>query len=92
MVARTNSGNVSEFYANKNVFITGGTGFLGKLLIEKLARSCPEIGTIYVLVRVKKGLNVHERLKQFLTEPVYTSSNTFLIFIFMLLSPAQIGV
>lgn len=29
---------VTNFYEGCNVFITGGSGFLGKLLIEKLLR------------------------------------------------------
>lgn len=34
---------VTEYYKNKNVFITGGTGFLGIALIDKILRSCPEV-------------------------------------------------
>jgi FlaA1/EpsC-like NDP-sugar epimerase len=30
--------NVQQFYNGKVVFLTGGTGFLGKLLIHKLIR------------------------------------------------------
>lgn len=33
----------AEFYKNKNVFITGGTGFLGIAIIEKLLRTTPEV-------------------------------------------------
>lgn len=35
--------NVAEFYKNANVFLTGGTGFLGIAIIEKLLRCCPEV-------------------------------------------------
>lgn len=38
--------NVAEFYRNKNIFITGGTGFLGVALIDKLLRSCPDVSRI----------------------------------------------
>lgn len=34
---------VTEYYKNKNVFITGGTGFLGIALIDKILRSCPDV-------------------------------------------------
>lgn len=35
--------DVSEFYKNKNIFITGGTGFLGIALIEKILRASPNV-------------------------------------------------
>lgn len=33
----------AEFYKNKNIFITGGTGFLGIALIEKILRTTPGV-------------------------------------------------
>lgn len=62
--------NVQEFFKNKSVFVTGGTGFLGKLIINKLIRSCPQIKHIYLLVRDKKGKNAHERLEDIFNMPV----------------------
>lgn len=62
---------IQKFYAGANVLITGGTGFLGKLLIEKLLRSCPELSTIYVLVRSKKGKEVHERVEELFEDAVF---------------------
>ncbi|WLQ14802.1 fatty acyl-CoA reductase [Hahella aquimaris] len=38
-------------FANKNVLITGTTGFVGKVVLEKLLRSVPTIGKIYLLIR-----------------------------------------
>lgn len=38
---------IAEFYKNKNIFLTGGTGFLGIAIIEKLLRCCPEVTLIY---------------------------------------------
>lgn len=49
---------------------TGGTGFLGKILIEKLLRSCSGISTIYVLVRPKKGQDVLQRIENLFEDPV----------------------
>lgn len=60
---------VSRFYKDAVIFITGGTGFLGKILVEKLLRSF-EIKRIYLLVRVKNNLTVNERLAQFFEESV----------------------
>ncbi len=51
-----------EFFRDATVFLTGGTGFMGKMLIEKLLRSCPHIKHIYLLVRAKKGKSPHERI------------------------------
>ena len=54
---------IPEFYADKNVFITGATGFIGKVLIEKLFRCCPNVKGIYCLIRPKRGKTAEERLK-----------------------------
>ena len=35
---------IKKFYAGKKVLLSGCTGFLGKVILEKLLRSCPEIG------------------------------------------------
>ncbi|XP_041971171.1 putative fatty acyl-CoA reductase CG5065 [Aricia agestis] len=57
---------VSEYYADKSIFITGATGFMGKVLVEKLLRSCPDISRIYLLMRPKKGQNIEQRLDDFI--------------------------
>ena len=64
--------DVARFFAGRSVFITGGTGFVGKQLIEKLLRSCPEVDRIYMLMRPKKGLNLNERIQQTFQCPVNT--------------------
>ena len=65
---------IQEFYAGQNIFITGGTGFVGKLLIEKLLRSCPGIGFIYLLVRPKKGKDSHQRIDELFDDVVINSN------------------
>ncbi|XP_046975832.1 putative fatty acyl-CoA reductase CG8306 [Vanessa cardui] len=62
---------VAAFYAGKNIFITGGTGFVGLCLIEKILRSIPDVGKIYLLMRPKKGKEISERLQEFPTNPVF---------------------
>ncbi|XP_034828298.1 fatty acyl-CoA reductase wat-like [Maniola hyperantus] len=59
---------VQMFYKDQCVFLTGGTGFLGKVLIEKLLRSCGDIDTLFVLVRPKKGKDPISRLHDMLDE------------------------
>jgi len=63
--------SVPEFYAGKELFVTGFTGFMGKVLIEKLLRSCPDIKAIYVLLRPKKGNSIGERLKTVTDLPLF---------------------
>ncbi|XP_046837363.1 putative fatty acyl-CoA reductase CG5065 [Vespa crabro] len=59
---------IQKFYDDESVFLTGGTGFMGKSLIEKLLRGCPGIRCIYILIRSKKGKNVLERLDELMEE------------------------
>lgn len=46
---------IKEYYKGKNVFLSGCTGFLGKVVLEKIFRSCPDVNKIYVMVRAKRG-------------------------------------
>ncbi|CAH0385057.1 unnamed protein product [Bemisia tabaci] len=62
---------IQEFFAGKSVFITGGTGFVGKALVEKLLRSCPKLDKIYLLVRPKKGVHPKVRLTELLKNSVF---------------------
>lgn len=62
--------SIGEFYAGRNIFITGATGFMGKVLVEKLLRSIPDIGTLYCLVRPKRDKTVEERKEEFLNSMV----------------------
>lgn len=59
---------IEEFLSGKSVFVTGGFGFVGKLVIEKLL-SC-DVKKIYCMVRSKKGKNVEERFDSFANDPV----------------------
>ncbi|XP_022053038.1 fatty acyl-CoA reductase 1 isoform X1 [Acanthochromis polyacanthus] len=59
--------NIPEYFAGKNVLISGATGFMGKVLLEKLLRSCPDVGSVYVLVRSKAGQNPQERISDMIS-------------------------
>lgn len=65
---------IRDTYVNKVIFITGASGFIGKVLIEKLLRSCPDIKKIYLLLRPKKGLTIKERLDGIISSEVRLSN------------------
>ncbi|XP_069479707.1 fatty acyl-CoA reductase 1 isoform X4 [Ambystoma mexicanum] len=62
--SRFNMISIPEFYEGKNVLITGATGFMGKVLLEKLLRSCPNVKAVYVLVRPKDEQKPPERVAE----------------------------
>lgn len=63
---------IREFYAGKAILITGVTGYLAKIIMEKIIRSAPDFKVIYVLMRLKKGVTLADRLKKdVLNSPVF---------------------
>lgn len=69
--------SIAKLFTDRSVFITGGTGFMGKVLVEKLLRSCPGIKNIYLLIRPKKGQETAARLNDLLNTPV-SNMDTYL--------------
>jgi alcohol-forming fatty acyl-CoA reductase len=63
--------SIKEYFDGTNIFVTGSTGFLGKVLIEKLLRSCDGIGKIYVLLRSKRGLGSEQRFDEFKKNKIF---------------------
>ncbi|EDV58276.1 fatty acyl-CoA reductase wat [Drosophila erecta] len=61
---------ILQFYRNKSVFVTGGTGFLGKVIIEKLLRST-DVRRVYLLIRPKKNDTVERRFHAWKDEQVF---------------------
>ncbi|CAN7056994.1 unnamed protein product [Brassica rapa subsp. trilocularis] len=53
---------IVRFLRGKSYFVTGATGFLGKVLIEKLLRASPEIGKIFILLKSKDEDSANKRL------------------------------
>ena len=47
---------IQEFYRDKTIFITGTTGFIGKVVLEKILRSLSTFKKLYIMVRTKKGM------------------------------------
>lgn len=61
---------VQGFYRDKVVFITGGTGFIGKVILEKLLRTTAA-SRIYLLIRPKKGVSPTARLATLLQSKLF---------------------
>lgn len=68
--------SIPQFFAGRDIFITGGTGFMGKILIEKLLRSCPDVHRIFILIRTKKQLSASERIEELKQLPVFDRLRT----------------
>ncbi|CAG0880705.1 unnamed protein product [Cyprideis torosa] len=69
---------IVNFYRGKHVLVTGATGFMGKVLVEKLLRSCSSIGKIYLLMRPKKRQDIFQRLKDMTDAQDYLPGMDFL--------------
>lgn len=69
MLVPEDDSDIKNFYHGSTVFITGATGFLGKLAMEKLLRTC-DVSKIYILVRSKKGKSPQKRFEELFDEPV----------------------
>ncbi|KAL4711272.1 hypothetical protein ACJJTC_019113 [Scirpophaga incertulas] len=62
---------IPQFYEGKDIFITGVTGFLGKVVVERLLSTCPGVGRIYVLMRGKRGVDPDARLLHIKKSPAF---------------------
>ncbi|XP_032668844.1 fatty acyl-CoA reductase 1-like isoform X1 [Odontomachus brunneus] len=67
----TAQSSIQGFFAGRSIFITGATGYMGKVLVEKLLRSCPDVKEIFLLMRPKRGMGIDDRLKNLLTNKLF---------------------
>ncbi|XP_054001527.1 putative fatty acyl-CoA reductase CG5065 [Hylaeus anthracinus] len=58
-------------FKGQHILITGGTGFMGKVMVEKFLRCLPDIEQIYMLVRPKKGKDPKHRLEEMFNTPLF---------------------
>ncbi|KAL9236021.1 hypothetical protein vseg_010735 [Gypsophila vaccaria] len=56
-------GNTAEFLGDKTILITGATGFIAKILVEKILRIQPNVKKLYLLVRAKDSESAKTRLQ-----------------------------
>lgn len=49
---------------------------MGKVLIDKLLRTCPGIENIYLLIRKKKGKDIHTRIEELFDDAVRMANFT----------------
>lgn len=66
----TQLNSVQEFYKGKTIFITGGSGFMGKVLVEKLLYACSDVKELILLMRPKRGKSASQRVEDFSKIPV----------------------
>src|SRR5215203_2658047 len=55
---------LGEAYKDKKILLTGGTGFLGTALVEKILRSLPDLGCLYLVIRPSRGKSAAERFEK----------------------------
>ena len=67
-------GGIREFFKGKSIFVTGGSGFMGKVLLEKLLYSCSDLKEIFILMRPKRGKSGEQRVAEFANVPVNLTS------------------
>lgn len=63
---------VDSFYSGQSILMTGASGFLGKVILEKLLRDCRSITNIYVLLRSKQGVDPRRRVEELTNSVVFS--------------------
>lgn len=71
--------HIAKWFTDQVIFITGATGFMGKVLVEKLLRDCSDIKECYLLMRTKRGVEPEQRREDYINHMVFF----FLFFCFL---------
>jgi fatty acyl-CoA reductase len=62
---------VAQFLHNQTIFLTGATGFLGKVMLWKALREAGEGVKIYVLVRSSKDADARKRVDEIFSTKIF---------------------
>ncbi|KAK9916501.1 hypothetical protein WJX75_003432 [Coccomyxa subellipsoidea] len=71
VASTSQSMSVKEAFTGATVLVTGGTGYLGSLVIEQLLRVVPDVKRIYVIIRSKRGVAAEARLNRLLERSMW---------------------
>ncbi|XP_065850026.1 fatty acyl-CoA reductase 3-like isoform X1 [Euphorbia lathyris] len=61
-------GSIIEFLENKTFLVTGATGYLAKIFVEKILRVQPNVKKMYLLLRASDAKSAMQRLQQDVVE------------------------
>ncbi|KAK8451676.1 hypothetical protein SEVIR_6G249700v4 [Setaria viridis] len=64
MESSMDAARIMEYLKGKSILITGSTGFLGKILVEKILRVQPRVHKMYLLVRAVDAPSAKQRVQQ----------------------------
>lgn len=56
--------SIKNYYDDKTVLLTGTTGFVGKVILEKTLRSLNNVKQVILFMRPKKGISAYDRFLQ----------------------------
>lgn len=51
LICEMDADSILEYFRGKSILITGSTGFLGKVLVEKILRVQPDVKKLFLLIR-----------------------------------------
>ncbi|XP_072944251.1 fatty acyl-CoA reductase 1-like [Epargyreus clarus] len=67
---------VNEWYRGRKVLVTGASGLMGKVLIEKLLYSVPDVECVYAVIRTKRGKTPESRIEDMWKLPLFARIRT----------------
>ncbi|KAL2930231.1 Fatty acyl-CoA reductase 1 [Bienertia sinuspersici] len=56
-------GSITEFLGGKTILVTGATGFIAKILLEKILRIQPNVKQLYLLIRATEAKSAKARIQ-----------------------------